>query len=299
MCRVVDSLAGGISKRKAAMRWLKTLGLVGVLSGLVTVASHSQATAADWHVPYIRGPLAPSLGYARWDGFQIGGYVGYSDLNADFGNGASDLVAYILRNTTIEDEGQVSKWTTLPTSVSNSLSYGGFIGYNLQFGQVILGIDVGYNRMSSLETGVSDSISRQFMTSDGYNNFVTVDAQSTFKLVDYGTLRGRVGYAFGRLLPYVLFGGAVGRFDYTRSATVTASGTDVSGGGGSPYFLVQSDSDGKNNAFSPGFVVGLGLDVSLTPNMFVRAEWEYVDFAETGNITSYVNTGRVGLAFRF
>jgi outer membrane immunogenic protein len=300
MCRVVGSLAGDISKRKAAMRWLKTLSVVGVLAGLVTVASHNQASAADWHVPYIRGPLSPSLGYARWDGFQIGGNVGYSDLNANFGNSTGDLVAYILRNTTVENEFAPSKWTTLPTEVTNSVSYGGFAGYNLQFGQVILGIDVGYNRMSSLETSALDVTARQVHTSDGFVNVVQIDAQSSLKLIDYGTLRGRVGYAFGRFLPYVLFGGAVGRFDYTRMATVTRSGMDVSGGGGLPYGpLTDTSIDSKNNAFSPGFVAGVGLDVSLTPNMFVRAEWEYVDFAEVGNITSYVNTGRVGLAFRF
>ncbi len=55
----------------------------------------------------------------------------------------------------------------------------------------------------------------------------------------------------------------------------------------------------EGGAFSPGVVAGLGLDVSVTPNVFLRAEWEYVDFAAVGNISSYINTGRVGIAVRF
>ena len=289
------------------MSWLKTLGIVGLLSVSVTVASHERATAADWPgTPYLRGSLRPLLGYARWDGVFVGGDIGYSNLNVDFGNSTSDQVAYILRNTTIEDEFSPSTWTTLPKSVTNSVMYGGFIGYNLQFEQIVLGIDVGYHRPTSMETAVSDSIGRQFVTSDGFDNNVFVAAQSSLKLVDYGTLRGRVGYAFGRFLPYVLFGGAVGRFDYSRSAAVYASGVPT-GSTGQPFCLSGSypnctwvtQTEQKGGAFSPGVVAGLGLDVSVTPNVFLRAEWEYVDFAAVGNISSFINTGRVGIAVRF
>jgi outer membrane immunogenic protein len=298
--RVAGAFTGDISKGKAAMSWLKTLGIVGLLSVSVTVASNEKATAADWSGgPYLRGSLQPLLGYARWEGFFAGGDVGYSNLNADFGSSTQDQVAYILRNTVIESEFAPSTWTTLPTSVTNSVSYGGFIGYNLQFEQVVLGVDIGYHRPVSMATSVSDSIERQFMTSDGYNNDVRVDAQASLKLVDYGTVRGRVGYAFGRFLPYVLFGGAVGRFDYSHSASVTAFGYDASGGGGLPYSLVQTESESKGGAFSPGIVAGLGLDVSVAPHVFLRGEWEYVDFAAVGNISSYINTGRIGLAVLF
>ena len=48
---------------------------------------------------------------------------------------------------------------------------------------------------------------------------MTIKAQSSIKLVDYATLRARAGYAFGQFLPYALVGGAVGRFNYSTSAT--------------------------------------------------------------------------------
>jgi len=64
--------------------------------------------AADWP---LRGTVDP--GYARWDGWQFGVLAGYGNMNVDFGNSTSPLVASILRNTTLEAEGVPSSWTTL------------------------------------------------------------------------------------------------------------------------------------------------------------------------------------------
>ena len=58
------------------------------------------AVAADWP---LRGSLVPT-GYTRWDGWQAGLLAGYGNMNADFGNSTSSLVAFILRNTTAESE---------------------------------------------------------------------------------------------------------------------------------------------------------------------------------------------------
>ena len=41
--------------------------------------------------------------------------------------------------------------------------------------------------------------------------------------------------------------------------------------------------------------VGLGVDVSILPNMFLRAEWEYVQFAPIHDIQVNINSARVGL----
>ena len=44
------------------------------------------------------------------------------------------------------------------------------------------------------------------------------------KLVDYATLRGRAGYAFGNFLPYAVIGAAAGRFNYATTVTVHSAG---------------------------------------------------------------------------
>ena len=46
----------------------------------------------------------------------------------------SSLVAFILRNTTIEAEHHVSDWTTLGKADTSATSWGGFVGYQHAMG---------------------------------------------------------------------------------------------------------------------------------------------------------------------
>jgi hypothetical protein len=48
-----------------------------------------------------------------------------------------------------------------------------------------------------------------------------------------------------------------------------------------------------------GFDVGGGMDVALTPNIFVRGEYEYTRFAPTSNVLITVSSARVGGGFKF
>jgi len=200
------------------MSWLK-LHFIAACSVLAAV-SVDRALAADWP---LRGSLEPS--YVRWDGWQFGLLAGYSNM-------------------------------TIPSNTTNGPVFGGFLGYNVQWDQLVVGFDLGYKYPSVLDSST---------------------ALSTFKLVDYATLRGRAGYAFGQFLPYAVLGIAAGRFNYAD----LVSGT------------------GKDNAFNAGFVAGLGVDWAVTPSIFLRAEWEYIGFATINGITPHTNTGLVGGGVRF
>lgn len=271
-----------------------------VAAAVFVAVSACGARAADMPEDdtWLRGSFSDTPGYVRWDGLQFGAQIGLSSLNANFGNSTSSQISYILRNTTIEDEGNVSGWTTLPSTSTNSRQYGGFIGYSWQWSEIVLGADLSYNYLSSMEASASDSMSRIFNTSDGYENTVTVRSSSSIKLVDYATLRGRAGYAIGQFLPYATLGIAVGRFNYVNSATVTASGTST--GGGSPYGpSTGTATDSKNNAFAIGFLGGVGVDVTLLPNVFLRGEYEFVSFSSVNSIRTNLSTGRVGVGVRF
>jgi opacity protein-like surface antigen len=186
----------------------------------------------------------------------------------------------------------------LPNSGTTGTSYGAFLGYNYQWDQVVVGFDVGYTRTSGVETSSVGSIERVVATSDGTAHDVTITAASSIKLIDYATARVRFGYAFGQFMPYAVLGGAVGRFNYANTATVTDVQTP-SGGGPTATFGPVTDSDAKNNAYVGGFVAGLGMDVALAPNVFLRGEWEFVGFAKVGGISTGINTGRVGIGVRF
>ncbi len=162
--------------------------------------------------------------------------------------------------------GLLAGYSNMTTSLNttNGPVFGGFFGYNWQWDQLVVGFDLGYKYPSVLDSST-----------------VSSTAVSTFKLVDYATLRGRAGYAFGQFLPYAVLGVAVGRFNY--SDLDLASGTFI----------------GKDNAFNAGFVAGLGVDWAVTPSIFLRAEWEYIGFATINGITASTNTGLVGAGVRF
>ena len=275
----------------------------GLCAGLTELALVlvAQPAAAGGPDSFLRGSLGNGASASRWDGLNFGVQYGLSNMNADFGNSTSALVAYILRDTKLESEFQPSNWRTLPSSTTNGRQYGAFLGYNVQWDQLVVGFDLAYNRISSLDTSVSDFIAREVATSDKIANDVTIVAQSSLRLIDYATVRARAGYAFGQFLPYAVLGAAAGRFNYSTAATVITSGKDTTTTPPTPTYgpIIDSLTDAKNNAVVAGVVAGLGMDVALLPNVFLRGEWEYVAFAPVGGIRANINTGRVGVGVKF
>ena len=231
------------SHRGIGTLWHWTAGVV--MCGLVVCASGRRAAAADMpDQPFLRGSYltdnAPR--HVHWDGLVFGAQYGWSNLVTAF----DDL------NT---------------QTTTNGSSFGGFVGYNTQWDELVLGIDGGYSRLDLAET------SSVVVSGSDVN-------KASYKLTDYATFRARAGYAFGQFLPYAFVGGAVGRINYS----VTDNGTVV---------------DAKDNAYTAGFVAGLGIDVKLLPNVLLRGEWEYVAFAPVSDIRSSTNTARVGIGVLF
>jgi len=60
-----------------------------------------------------------------------------------------------------------------------------------------------------------------------------------------------------------------------------------------------SNSAGQTNALLYGFSVGGGLDWALTQNIFLRGEFEFVQFAPISNISVAIISGRAGAGFKF
>jgi opacity protein-like surface antigen len=56
---------------------------------------------------------------------------------------------------------------------------------------------------------------------------------------------------------------------------------------------------GQTNALMWGYSVGAGLDWALTPSIFVRGEFEFVQFAPISNIAVSVASGHVGAGLKF
>jgi outer membrane immunogenic protein len=287
-----------------------------IMLGLLGLAFVSDAFAADYP-DYLRGSTieAPPARY-NWAGVYFGGQAGYANAEIKMGSSLGPLAANLGRQSFLQltdaqvaaglEGTRVSEWLALPRVGAAGTSFGGFVGYNTQWGEAVFGAELNYNRVS-LTGAASDSISRQVNVDDfGYPVTLTGTASAT--ITDYATVRFRTGYAAGWFLPYVTAGVAVGRANYARSVTL---------GYGVPIDLLPpptppdqprpnpgsfgpvSASETKNGVLSIGYAFGAGVDVGLLPNVFVRFEYEYVEIGNFGGMSAAVNNFRTAAAVKF
>ena len=61
--------------------------------------------------------------------------------------------------------------------------------------------------------------------------------------------------------------------------------------------------DPPSSSVDPGTAerqrTGLGTEVMLFGNVFARAEWEYIRFTTVKNMPSNMNSGRLGVGYKF
>ena len=164
-----------------------------------------------------------------------------------------------------------SNWNTSADRIGLSGGLvGGTAGYNWQIGSAVLGLEGDVDWANLKGTNSSALCPAGCSTSDTW----------------LSTVRGRAGYAFGSVLPYVTGGLAVGDI---RAAT--------------PGF------PGASNT-SAGWTAGAGIEVGLTGNWSAKAEYLYVDLGKfncgtncnglpTDNVSMHDNVVRAGVNYRF
>jgi opacity protein-like surface antigen len=272
-----------------------------VIAGLLTIGLGLSAHAQDARV-YAPSDLVPGTPvYWNWSGFYVGGQWGSTSGTFNPNNATGSMVAHILRDTTIEQEKNISSLPQLSNVSSHGQSYGGFVGFNQQWEDIILGLEASYNA-GKLSGTATDLVGRSYTASDGYLYNVILNSRASATLKDYGTLRARAGYAMGRFMPFVQVGGAVGRADMSRSVTVALAGTDADPANAPALpdvALNDSMSESKKNGFIYGFTAGGGLEVAITENIFLRGEYEYLHFFPFKGMTFDVHSARIGAALKF
>lgn len=247
----------------------------------------------------------------HWAGIYGGGQVGYTSSVVNFGQAASSDIGFILRNTSIEQDQQISKWSVLGSRSPRTTGVGGFLGYNIEWENLITGLELNYNHVA-LSASSGSTITRNFTDSTnlptGHHYFynVTVTGQSALHISDIATARLRGGLETGNFLPYAFIGFAVARADFSNSATLFYTATDFPDSATPPLtplpdltFGPMTQGNSQNGSFAYGFATGGGLDVGLTPNIFVRGEFEYIYFAPLNGIHVTMATGRVGAGLKF
>jgi outer membrane immunogenic protein len=180
---------------------------------------------------------APPSPAFSWSGFYLGGNAGVSAGNF---NTSDQLGAFGLGDQYSAD--------------SRGFSGGGQVGYNYQLPGMnyVVGIEADFQ--GSTLKGTYDS----FQSSEG-------SWQDASKVNWWGTVRGRVGYAVGNVLPFVTGGLAYGNVGTSGSCSAV----------GFPFSCDQSQ--GSVSGTHVGWTAGAGLEYAIARQLTVKLEYLYTD----------------------
>lgn len=276
---------------------MRSIGFRLLIGALAVVGAGTQAMAAE-PPDFLRGSSSyePPIRSYRWSGVYVGGHAGYGNANMDFSKATQPLIAHMLRGTALESEGNVSRFEVLGKTSTGSAVYGGFIGFNSQWEDVVIGAEVNYNLASISSDAPVFPVGRGTTAGGSFYSY-DITGSGSMKITDYGTLRGRAGYVMGNFLPYATIGLAVGRADIARSATISGTQTSLADGSVVPFSFTESD--GKQGTFIYGWSLGGGLDVALIGGLFARGEYEFIQFVANHNISASMHNVRGGVGYKF
>lgn len=270
-----------------------------LLAAVIFGAAHGAYAADMPDLPVLRGSLPDGLSSrtVNWQGYYIGGQAGVGESDMNFAGATRDVAARLLSGLEMEQQQGVSSWPVLGKGSSRGDGWGGFLGYNSQWDDVVIGVELNYmhGKFGGSQTG---SMSRFFSLPSGYTDSVTYQANANMSISDIGTLRARAGYAVGSFLPYMFGGLALGQANITKTARIF--GTQNNPNVAPPFDVVPFDisaTDVKHSRLLVGYSAGAGVDVSLMAGLFLRAEWEYMRLATP--IDTSINTVRAGVGYKF
>jgi opacity protein-like surface antigen len=272
---------------------MRRLFLAAVMMGAV-----STAHAAD--LPVLRGGITDPLSSTsvNWQGFYFGGQVGYGSSDANLTGSTATLAKKALANNIIDSQMGVSNWDlALGRDSSRTTGYGAFGGYNWQWTDAVLSFEASYlhGNFGGSSTA-SQALRSTTPLSDGFYHSVKAVSSSSISISDMATIRGRAAYSFGCFLPYAFGGFALGNADINQNFTAF-DGVSVNPLGPFTSLLPSTASNDLHNHLIYGYTGGVGMDVSLTAGLFLRAEWEYVRF--TTKVDTTINTARAGVGYKF
>lgn len=161
-----------------------------------------------------------------------------------------------------------SDWDAYGTGFNTSGGLvGGTIGYNYQMGQVVFGLE-GDGDWSNLR-------------GSGSCGGISCETRNDW----LATARGRIGYSFGRVLPYITGGGAFGDIKSSLAGV------------------------GSETTTRAGWTLGGGIEANIAGPWSAKLEYLYVDLGKAGcdalacgvatDVSSTNNIVRAGVNYRF
>ena len=253
--------------------------VIGALAFAITAQT---AMAADMprKAPLYKAPVVVPF---SWTGFYVGANAGYS-----WGRASADLTQTSVTSTTatITTGGTpiASATVVSPPSVfagNDRVRMNGWLGgfqagYNWQISQWVLGIEG--DIQATGERGGTTLFCFPLGTPCGAGTLASGTANYNLRWL--GTLRGRAGVTWDRVLLYYTGGLAVGqiRVDVTDS---------IAGGLLTPATVATA----SNNVTRAGWVLGAGIEGAVTDNWSVKVEYLHVDLGSFDTSANGLATG--------
>ncbi len=308
-----------------------------IFLSLLAMSAAGTAQAADLDYDYLRGADydPPPAAVVDWSGVYFGGHGGYTAGSFAQRKAAQSALANYFNRTVIESEYAVSTLVAFPGSRGRGASYGAFAGWNMQFGEAVLGLEADYTHTNQSATS-GYSTGRVMTTSTGTYETINLDGTSRTEIQDYGTIRARAGYAFGNFMPFITGGFAIGQVKFNDSVAVQSFGYNASAyaanqalttgqpvavynhgyqsfnanypqpystppGGGVQTVPAAATNIVANDRVKTigGIALGFGLEYAITPNILLRGEYQYVNFQSFNGHNAELNTIRGGAAVKF
>jgi outer membrane immunogenic protein len=235
-----------------------TSRVVGSSSLALAAAASSGAMAADLQPIYTKAPVADPV--VNWQGLYLGASLGATWLNTGFDDRAVNYFGY----TSASSVGT-------KTSVSNVGWLGGLqAGYNWQHRSFVYGVEADISWLGSGSVTSSGQLPGAPFAYGGRG----YSASRESKISALATFRARIGIDFNGTLPYLTGGFAVADIKNTYNAMVPFSGV------GPPVAAGYVNGTASVTSWTPGIVLGGGIEQQLTPRWSVRGEVLWVGFQD-------------------
>ncbi len=216
----------------------------------------SSATAADL------APAAPPPPPFTWTGIYLGGQIGGA-----WGNNAIYYPAY--------DPISGNNYNPSVTSTPSGVIGGAHVGFNYEI------VEPGSSFVIGIEGSVDGTSLKRTTTASVFDfggafggTSVTASENANIQ----GSIRGRFGVAWDRLLTYATGGVAFGGVNANYSVIGNTTGLAAINGG-APFYGSNSYSNSR-----VGWTAGGGLSYAITDNWSVFAEYRYTSFGTVSNV---------------
>ena len=248
---------------------------------LATVATISLVLAAGDVTP---ARAAPPVPYS-WTGFYVGGNFGGGWGNTGYSGGQSTASTSFLTSLAARIAVAAPVGTFAGSEKSSGIFGGGQIGYNYQFPSTpwLVGVEADIDASSIRGSSSYCPVATSTGPGPGTGStFVLGCSTNSMKLEDFGTVRGRLGYAWDNLLFYGTGGWAWARSSSTLTNTCMGS---LCPGHTSPF----TSSAPSVTSTLGGWAAGGGFEWAFLPHWAFRVEYLHLQFNGVG--TNYAFSG--------